>query len=103
MPSKAEAIQQAVDYALADLLVSSPVRTPAVVQEADALTRAEVEQVVRRVLKKELEDGVAKVLKRSLKDGDGEGLVTEITGKALAKFFEIMFTRKSTWQKQLSK
>lgn len=60
-----------------------------------------VEKIVRSYLKKELGDEVKDQLKKALKDQDFESIVAAVTGRVLGRFFEIMWTRKSTWQSQL--
>jgi len=75
---------------------------PSFLSEADAAaTKADIERVVRRVLSKELDAAVLKAVKKELKSQDYNDAVVGVTSKALAKFFEIMFTRKSTWISQL--
>jgi hypothetical protein len=68
---------------------------------ADSLTRPEIEKIVRRVLKNDLEDKVLSIIKRELKATTFENAVTDVVVKALARYHEIMFTRKSTWTNQL--
>jgi len=96
-----EFLRSIVEQTLIDILTGETAQVQQI-QEADsALTKPEIEQIVRRVLKSELDDGVVRLLKKELKSGSFDDLVTGITSRALAKFFEIMLTRRSTWQNQL--
>lgn len=65
------------------------------------ITQQEVERVVKRVLKNDLESSVVAILKKELKSGSGEQLVKDVVSRTLEKFWEILLTRKSTWQNQL--
>lgn len=69
------------------------------IQESD-LTKEEVKKVVRSMLKSELPDFLVSQLKKS---EEVESIVSSITARVLAQFFEIMWTRKNTWQAQLKK
>lgn len=93
-------IGEAVILALADQILEDPAGQPKYLGEA-AEDRAEIEKVVRSVLKKELPEFLVKELKKQLGDSDVEKAVVKLTGDALGRFFEIMFTRRGTWQSQL--
>ena len=85
--------------AVSSILVGESSRPGVLCESAEE--KAAVERAVRSFLKKELPDSVTKQLKKALKEEDFESIVTAVTSKVLAKFFEIMWTRKSTWQSQL--
>jgi hypothetical protein len=67
----------------------------------DNWTKQQIEQIARKVVKSELDDNVTKILKRELKTKAIEDTITSIVSQALARYHEILFTRKSTWQNQL--
>ena len=69
--------------------------------EISDLVKDTVEREVKKALKNDLPDTVEKMLKKQLKTGDANKMVVAVTATALEKFFEIMFTRKSTWKPQL--
>ena len=96
----ARVTDQEILEAISSLLVGEPTR-PGVLFEATSEDKASIERAVRSYLKRELPDTVSKQLKKALKEEDFEKIVTAVTSNVLAKFFEIMWTRKSTWQSQL--
>jgi len=100
---KLKFLHAAVQETFVGILTGDPAPSSRALQEGseEPFTKQQIEQIVRRVLKSELEDGVVRLLKKELKSGNFEELVTGVTSRALAKFFEIMFTRRSTWQNQL--
>lgn len=100
--SRNECLEAAVQQALVGVLLNEQPAAVAL-HESDDLTKADVERIVRRVLKSELEDAVVKCLSKELKAQKFEDAVTKITANALATYHEILFTRKSTWQSQLKR
>lgn len=70
-------------------------------RKSSGLDKTDVEALVRRVMKKELDSELTKTLLKQLKTDDCEKLIAVLVGKVLARFFEIMFTRKGSWQSQL--
>lgn len=104
IPARLTLEQYAVEETLRDLLLGRACRACRVLADkSDELTRSDIKKIVQQTLKRELPDELQLALKKQLKANDFESLVTEITSRALAKFFEIMFTRRSTWQNQLKR
>jgi len=97
--------REAALAAIADIMVGNidalSLTRRYVPEAEEVLSKQQVEQIVRKILKADLEDRVLQILKQELKSQNFEGIVTGVTSRALARFFEIMFTRKSTWQNQL--
>lgn len=94
-------LAEAVSSAIADSLLP-PVRIPAVqLNEAEGPSKAEVARVVRKVVKQDMDKEILALVKDALKSEDSEKIIAELTGRTLAKFFEILFTRRGTWQSQL--
>lgn len=91
--------EAAILFGVAAVLMEEP-STPRRIEE-DKVEKAEVERAVRSYLKKELPSSVMAQLKKAAKDEEFEAIVSAVTGKVLARFFEIMWTRKTTWQSQL--
>lgn len=97
-----ELLATAVRESIADGLLARP--WPALLTEAkndEGPSRAEIAKMVRKILKHDLDKELQDAVQKALKAEDSEKLVTELTGRTLAKFFEILFTRRGTWQNQL--
>ena len=95
-------LRRSVTLAIAGVIVGETAKRR-VTESEDQLTKQQIEKIVRGVLKSELEDSVLKLLKRELKSDNFDSTVVDITSRALAKFAEILFTRKGTWQSQLKR
>jgi SpoVK/Ycf46/Vps4 family AAA+-type ATPase len=104
-PQQRDALQrQAIDETLVCIILGEQVDSRNLLQEtSEVQTRHDVELVVRRMFKNELDDRVKKLVQKELKTSNFEELITAIVSKALARYHEILFTRKSAWQNQLGK
>jgi hypothetical protein len=74
---------------------------PARLVEAGA--KKEVEAEVKKYLNRELDGAVVKELKKALKTDEIQNVIISLVADTLAKWNEILFTRKSTWTNQLKK
>ena len=102
--TRSNAIDRAINEAIADSLIGGP---QLIQEKSGAVTQQDLAQEVKRqlakVIKSELDAKIVAELKKQLKSDTNEELVAKMVSKVLARFFEIMFTRKGQWQKQLTK
>jgi hypothetical protein len=97
-------IREAISKAIVGILLGEKLSVQSL-QEAEVTAadiKADVKAEVKRSIK-ELDDKVLKMIAKELKTDKFEEIVTKIVANALAKYHEILWTRKSTWNKFLSK
>ena len=93
-------IEKAVREAILDefLEASQPACLSEDISSADQAT---VKNIAKKLLKSELDEYVVKLIKKELGTKYYEQRVADITSKVLARVFEILFTRRSTWQSKI--
>ena len=78
---------------------NKPAKSP--VCEADDVTITRVRKEIKDYMANKLDDKVVAIVKKQLKSDTFDAAVSAVTADVLARFFELMFTRKSTWKSQL--